>query len=785
MSGHRNDENRSKPGVGFEFVAIVSGIREYGFFAMEGEMAGLCHSSRIKNPLKLENIKLGMRVRVSVCAIREDGRLSLDLIEIIEGGNFQEFESDVALDAAVLANQTLQSERVKRALEQGTRRINRVGVQYARNSNPSRAGFVAEADHQATFNVDAAFQDSHLRAVRLASTKKTSPDIVVADMASKEAIKKVSSKVYKSAEETARSQRGYQGQERLVPQDQISEVKAFAEKRAAAEQIKGGHRKAVADEFRDVADNATDSVKHGSVSSSPRTRDASLKIAEKAKAGEVMGADIVGDVGRRARQGARQGGKAGAITGAAIGAASSTYKAVKDVKSGRKTIAQGAKDVAMATAADATDGAIKGGASGAAQAAARVMAERTSSQIGKRLLGGAAPAAAAITAVEVAKHAVDFARGKKSAAEFRAAAKASAVNGGTSYLGAEIGLIIGGPVGAIVGGVAVPMIAEKAKDAGLGARLDRLFSTNTATGHDGGTIEHLKQLETLINGIKRTNAILFSDRLIISGSYQSAAGLVIALGESVYLVEFRAWKGTISYQPVIEKRTYIKRGWIFNSTVEEEYETGEFDRKWLLQTKEDQYGIEHQKVHRNPLVSLFHFEKRLRERLLKQDEKWAKARFKRLAIFPEDGVVFSEEVSEGDRISTLDKFIFSLNRDKSKVTPGWMLDGLSCVPTWDTLQDESGTIYQGIIETETFSVRLENGSIDIPFDAIIKVDVDRGSGAFSRYDGARVLLRDGEIIKGFVERQEIVLNRKGWRKAFLLRDLKMVCPAYRLLEDIG
>lgn len=776
--GNATDEIK----VGAVLTGVVSNVMPYGVFVQIGRRSGLCHNSGIPSTIDRVSLSKGRAVRVKIREITADQKLSLLLLEIVVAepiGGLSQTPVHRKSNGAQVARNLNYSQKIGSVVSDGVAEINKVGLQYQNNTKPTLTGFVAEPDHTATLNIDATFQGSQVRASRLGSHKKNSADIGIHDEAGK-IVREVSSKVYKSAEKTAQAQRGYGTQDRLVPKDQAAKVKTIAQRRAASERVKPSpNRQRVAAEFEEVAQKTTDHLEYANVKSAARTRAKSREIATKARKGKVIGGDVVGSIGERLQQGAIEGVKSGAKAAAAIATVTSTVRAVKDVRSGRKSAMEASLDVVVEVGQEAIDGAVKGAASTAATATARVMAEQTASQSMKRILGGAGPGAAAITGIEIAKHAIDLARGVKTAEEFRQASKASAKAGAASYIGAEIGFAIGGPVGALVGGIAGPMVADKAEEVGLGVRLERLFSTNTAKGHTGGTAYHLEQLNGMLGALKRSSAILFPERIIqTSTGFQLAAEVVMAHEGKIFAIDFKSWKGTLSY-PEITK-TVIEKKWGFWDS-SKEVGTGEYDTKRVTQLKIDQYEISHSKEHRNPLQSLSSFTYHLKDRLISIDPRWKRVRIETLAVFPNDSVSFVGAMATDRRFLIFRDFLKLLADGDGKPTPGWILDGLSLTPTWDVLQDSSGNLYRGLIQTPAFTMKMGDGSVTIPFDAVLKLEVTHG-GIGSRSDRARVTLHDRNILEGTVEKQEIVLERKGHTDTYLLRDLCLVCPAYSLLS---
>lgn len=783
--GTRSGNTHDEVNVGDAHTGLISNVTPLGVFVVFGRHSGLCYSSDIPAAINRDDLFKGRAVRVRVRKIRPDGKISVVLLNLLPAGPTDSHHGEAPRslsNGAVVADNLNYSQDIHAVVSKGVDEINAIGQQYGNNTAPTRTGFVAEADHPATFNIDATFQGSEVRAERLGSHARNSPDVAVRE-GNGSVAKEVSSKIYKTSEATAKAQRGYGNQDRLSPQDQVADIKEFSSKRAATERAKQGpNRQRVATEYDEVAQKATDHLEHGKVKSTPRTRAKSKEIAEKARTGTVTGKDIVGEVGKRMQQGATQGGKMGGATGAGMSAVTGTYQAVKDVRSGRKTAGEATLDVVIEVVKGGTDGAVKGMASGAATAGARVLAERTASESVKRVLGGSGPAAAAITAVEIAKHAIDFARGVKTAEQFGQASKASAKSGAASFVGAEIGFAIGGPVGAAIGGIAGPMLADKAEEVGLGVRLDRLFSANTATGHHGATVFHLEQLRSLLTALQRSSAVVFLDRIIVTGTgHQVAAEIVMAHQGKIYAVDFKAWKGTLSFPEIMETRTVPTKFWEWGSTKDVEVGTGRYDTKRVNQLKVDQYEIAHTKGHENPLRSLARFASHMKDRLIAKDSRWKRVRIETLAVFPDDSVQFSGDMVSDSRFLMFRDFLKLLAEDDGTNTPKWMLDGLSMTPTWDVLQDPNGNIYQGLIQTPHFTMRMHDGVVDIPFDAVLKIEVAHG-GLLSRSDHVTVILHDRNKLEGTVEKQEVVLLRKRHSNTFMMRDLSLVCPAYSLLS---
>ena len=777
---YKNDEVE----VGSTYIGFVSNVEAYGVFVQFGKHSGLCHKSSIPASISIAQLEKNRKVKVSVIAILADQKISLALLELLPIKNTQAIRM---ADGLIVGNNLKYSKNIENAINHGVAEINKVGKQYRNNTPATRAGYVAEPDSVATFNVEGAFKGSKISAERLASNKPMSPDIAVRDGSGK-AVKEVSSKVYKNAEATTKAQRGYGKQDRLAPKDQVDEIKAFAKRKVASERAKGTpERQQVAKEYLEVADRTTDHIEHGGIKSKPRTRKETQKLAEKARDGKVVGNDIVGELGTRVKQGATQGAKSGAIGSAVVSTVTGTYQAINDVRNGNKQISEAVVDVGVEVVASAIDGTIKGAASGAATAAARVAAEKVSSQGLKRVLGGSGPAAAAIVAVEIAKHSIDFARGVKTADEFKKAAKGSVINGSASFIGAEIGFLIGGPVGALVGGIAGPWLVDAFgqddRCIGLKSNLEQLLRQNSATGHDGAMTYHLEQLEHMLSALSASDAVLFPDRVLITESgHHASSEIVLVYRGKIYVADFKAWKGYLEFPEIMETKTVVEKGWIWDSTKEIQVQTGEFDTKHIVQSKKDQYGYSHRKPHRNPMPGLNQFVFHLKRNLVSTDRRWKHVRLEPLIVFPDNAVTLCDRMSQTGQFVMFSDFLKLMSSSESRPTPQWMLDGLSSIPTWDVLQDPIGNLYRGIIQTPQFEMTLNDGIINVPFDAVIKLEVKKADNV-GQPDFVTVTLHNQQTLIGTIKTQEIILKRNSFTRAFLLNDLSLVCPVFTLFKN--
>lgn len=191
-------------------------------------------------------------------------------------------------------------------------------------STETLKGFVAERWHTDTFNLDAVLQDSQHRATTVGSTELGSVDVSTNfDMS-------YSLKYYKTGADSAKQQSTnvvqryhkylstshaknkltleefkrdngfiddfqpvYEGQERLIPADQLSGAITYLKRQIIIEQARGGHRLELLKGYSDTLQKLTDRIKDNvGVESIPLTKDESKAIAEVCKSGKFKPEDF-------------------------------------------------------------------------------------------------------------------------------------------------------------------------------------------------------------------------------------------------------------------------------------------------------------------------------------------------------------------------------------------------------------------------------------------------------------------------------------------------------------
>lgn len=658
-------------------------------------------------------------------------------------------------NGAIIGDQGVYARTIEGAIASGSRSINAVGAQYANNTAPTRTGFVAEQDHAATFNVDAAIKRSDLRAHRPASNAAQSPDLIVTTSDGLN-VTEASSKVYGDPRRAAEAQRGYGSQQRLVPSDQLTEARAHAIRQVARNQATGRtSREGVAAEFREVESKLTDRLRADDVESRPRTRQRSAELGQRAREQSVTGKDVAPTIRRAMKDSAVAGAKTGGATGAVMSLASATYENVRDYRAGRKSGGDAAADIAVETLKGTADGAAKGAIGSAVTAATQVAAQHVQSNVLRGLLQGNAPAAVAITGVEIAKHAIRLANGTIDVEQFKAAAMQSAKVGAYAYAGAALGGIFG-PAGMVIGGVAGPALMERVERLDVITRLERVFAHNTAWGHEGAFSHHLDARAVALQLLEADAAsVAFLDRVVPGRHAPLAAEAVVWSHGTLFAVDFPAWKGELVRV------------------------TGADGKHTIVQRKYDQWGNEFIKEFRDPLRRLHAFAMSMKRWLAIRSPRWNRVFVHPVVAFCDDDVTFGPGFRGEQGYCILEHLLeyFEHHGDPSgpSAPPSWLLDDVATTPTWDMLSDRLGNMYQGLIATPALSLTLPGDQrLEVPYSAMWKIELKAG-GFLSCADEVTVYLRNGDLLQGRCN-DSILTRRMSYERNFRLRDLSEVVP---------
>jgi len=355
---------------------------------------------------------------------------------------------------AVLGENVAYGEEVKITTDEGLNDIKGQAQKYSNNKPESQAGFVAEADHCATFNSRSALDRSRNRALREKNGHHGDYKI----KSGRKNILKGEIKYRKKAEQTENALRGYGNKQRVAPADQKEAIKEIARRK----ELKGKSsdnpiRQQVGKEHQEVLENVSDSISDGRRSSTPRTQKDIKKIAKNADRGNITDQDILPPLGETLKRSAFSGAKAGAVAGAGIGSAVSITKNTIDVYKGEKSVKSAMIDTAVETSCATADAAVKGSVGSMARTAGIHIAAKTGTPLLKSVLRSGGPAAAAIGAVEIVKDLCLYTTDRIDGEELGKRSKKTGLTTVSAWGGAETGAAIGtaicpGP-GTIVGGI--------------------------------------------------------------------------------------------------------------------------------------------------------------------------------------------------------------------------------------------------------------------------------------------------------------------------------------------
>lgn len=362
------------------------------------------------------------------------------------------------LSGAVIGENVFFQKTLQTTVNEGLDDMVSQARRYKENPLSSRTGYVAEADHCATFNTRKALERDKTRAVRQPNGNHGDYKIVKGD----KVVVEGEVKYYGSAEKTENSMRKYDDQQLVGPSDQIKEIKEIARKKAAKGNASSNDtRQQTAREHEAVEKNVSDSITDCETKSTPRTRKEAKKITRKATKGKVAPEDVMPPLGESVGTAMKSGGLSGAKMGmgftAVVSGVSNINAWVKDEKNGQEALFDAAKDIATGT----IDGGVKGAVASGATVLAIHAATMTTSTVAKTVLRSNAPVVAAITAFDVAKDVFNFANGNIDGAEFCKKTTRNCAVAGAGWAGAETGAVFGsflGPIGTVAGGVVGGMI---------------------------------------------------------------------------------------------------------------------------------------------------------------------------------------------------------------------------------------------------------------------------------------------------------------------------------------
>jgi hypothetical protein len=303
----------------------------------------------------------------------------------------------------------------------------------------------------------------------------------------------------------------------------------------------------------------------------------------------------------------------------------------------------------------------------------------------------------------------------------------------------------------------------------LWRRLQRALDTVPSLQLDGGSrfgadgdddAEHV--LEATGGSVTR-NPVLPHPRK--AGAFLESDFLLYAQG-CLFVVEIKSLRGRISFAPAAGAVSV--------------------DQTRIVQAKPGNYGEGiFYKQYPNPLAKTRSFIRHLRDYLGPIDP-----RFLGLRMVPVVGFSAQSDISA---IHSFDEGILSVSEIPSFVAarasarsgapaPGWVLEGLARVPTWDRVQTTRGEWINGVLVDKAFVFQEpDSGPCSVPYAEILEIGVAR-RGWLSDW-GELVVVRTGaRVQQGRCAGGEVRLERFGELQRHRLRNIRRIVPSLARLR---
>jgi hypothetical protein len=316
---------------------------------------------------------------------------------------------------AVIIAKVSQSHKKIDAVKEGARNIKKLNKVWGNSSKQQLAGRIAEEIHATSFNVNSAAKFNNVTATSTASMglQKDLADIVI-----KKSGKvvgrcqlKYNSSPSSSVFEISHSK--YTGMQKIIPSEHLSVAKKISNKR-------GSDGLSIRN-YQDTSKTLSDKIEFDGIKSKPLTQTQAAKIAKNPAAMKKMVNDQIKSELKNT-----------ALIGAGVGAATSIIASLSEGKSLKETSKEAAIDAAKSSAHGI---AVHVTSTGVKKALAKMGAGS--------LARGAAPAAAAMAGLDIAKDAFKMCTGELSGEDFCKKAGGNVVKGGLTYGGVEVGAWIG------------------------------------------------------------------------------------------------------------------------------------------------------------------------------------------------------------------------------------------------------------------------------------------------------------------------------------------------------
>ena len=204
--------------------------------------------------------------------------------------------------------------RVEEALNKASENITKQTLALGNGLSPQYKGNFAEIWHAETFNADAVLNRmDNVKAEVLNLNTYKSPDITV--KVDGKTASEISLKYWSKAKQSVDQQKGYPGQERLIPDDQVNEAQEHLKRQIPKDYATGRENRIKnAQKLEEIQENLTSKVKHGDAESQKLDLKESERKLKAVRRGESLDLQPQIDMHNIVEESLRSGGIASAIT---------------------------------------------------------------------------------------------------------------------------------------------------------------------------------------------------------------------------------------------------------------------------------------------------------------------------------------------------------------------------------------------------------------------------------------------------------------------------------------
>lgn len=226
--------------------------------------------------------------------------------------------------------------------------------------------------------------------------------------------------------------------------------------------------------------------------------------------------------------------------------------------------------------------------------------------------------------------------------------------------------------------------------------------------------------------------------------------MIVYKNGRIYCIEVKNYKGKITFKPIYEDKYVEKRFLFFFKFKVLDTVLSKWDDSVIIKTKVGNYKEgTFTNEYQNPMKKTKNYIYNLKGYLRKTD-----CRFNGLFVIPV--VAFNRKNSDISAIHSFEEgYIYideikkyiektsSINEDNQL----WIINGLSELPSWDTLITSNKEEIYGVIKGDFIILRNDNGNAEkLSLSNILYVKLERGK-IFSKEDIATVTFVDGRDVK--------------------------------------